>query len=78
MPGRQIGGALGDAMSQNVLQRILARVLYCAGLMPAPVADPWELAATSALAEPPKDAWSHIMSKRTRERESCMIAAPHI
>ena len=37
----QIGAAAGNAMSQNVLERLLARVLRRAGLSGS-IKDPWE------------------------------------
>ena len=33
--------AIGNAMSGNVLQRIIPRALYCAGLLPKLLADQW-------------------------------------
>lgn len=42
---RQYGQMVGNAMSQNVVERILARLLPAAGLVKGPVADPWEKAA---------------------------------
>ena len=37
-----LGGAYGDAMSVNVLMRILPRALFAAGLLPKPARDAWE------------------------------------
>ena len=39
---RSIGGALGDAMSINVLMRVLGQALLSAGLVDAPLPDIWE------------------------------------
>lgn len=38
---RAVGAAIGDAMSINVLMRVLNRALYEAGLVKAPVQDIW-------------------------------------
>ena len=38
----EIGAAAGNAMSQNVLERLLPRVLKRAGLLDNRVKDPWE------------------------------------
>ena len=37
-----IGAAFGDAMSINVLMRILGRAIYCGGLVPSKLEDVWE------------------------------------
>ena len=43
MKERQMGHAIGNAMSVNVLQRVLVRALLSSGLVPAgSVTDPWE------------------------------------
>ena len=39
---RMVGGALGDAMSVNVLTRLLPRALYAAGLLAHLPDDPLE------------------------------------
>ncbi len=41
---RQVGLAIGDAMSVNVLMRLMPRALYSAGLLPAKVPDLWQAA----------------------------------
>ena len=38
---RKIGEALGDAMTQNILERVLGRLLYSAGLLPHAPRDVW-------------------------------------
>jgi hypothetical protein len=42
--GHPVGQALGDAMSLNVLMRILPRALYCVGLLQKKPEDLWALA----------------------------------
>merc|ERR1711862_791410 len=46
---RQLGAQLGNAMSVNVLERLLVRILPCAGLVPArKLHDRWEAKAAKA------------------------------
>ena len=59
---RQVGAALGDAMSQNVLERVLGRLLWCAGLLKKQPVDRWAAASAAALESEPWNAWDHIQS----------------
>jgi len=42
VPATAIGGAFGNAMHKTVLERLVPRVLYAAGLRDEKVADPWK------------------------------------
>jgi hypothetical protein len=62
VPARQIGAAIGDGMSQNILQRILPKLLMCAGVLDprkVPV-DAWRKAATAAQSKDVPDAFKFV------------------
>ena len=48
---RAVRAALGDAMSLNVLMRVLGNALYSAGLVGEVLADPWRQMAKDAQQE---------------------------
>ncbi len=52
VPACRIGEALGNGQSLNVLERLLARLLYAAGLVEARLPDVWESASSRALQMP--------------------------
>ncbi len=54
---RVLGGALGDAISVNILQRLLPRALHSAGLISEVVSDPWEKAAHEGRVLTPDALW---------------------
>ena len=66
-----IGHALGNAQSVNVLERILGRALWCAGLLKNKFVDPWEVAAAKAskLASPPADTLEFVSRVRGSLRD---------
>ncbi len=55
---RVVGGALGDSISVNVLQRLLPRALHSAGLIAEVVSDPWEKAAHEGRVLTPDALWA--------------------